>query len=281
MAEHWGKRPPEAPPLAEFKKINIELPKLADYKGEFPESFWKQFTSYEMPEAHENWINDKELEKEARRSGYKSVKLDITLDNLKKGVDIGVEVPEARLETDRGENYDSVYQFGEEFTDTLQSWVKEKIVAGPFTKEELKERGIDKFKVIPVQVRPKPNGKLRIILDLSWPHLKKKEMKPGVPLSVNSGIMKSKFPARMAGTKDILKRLAECGRKVEFAKIDWKSAYKVSQIKAQIGKEISPRNILAFRSTERGLESPNPLLGRPLFPGAQDGLWDRLQSVLF
>ena len=219
-------RPPEAPPLAKFKKVNVELPRLEDYRGEFPPSFWELFSSYELPDSHENWIDATKLKEEADKANFKSVKLDITLDNLTKGVDIGVEVDEAKLETDKGENYESVYTFGEEFTDTLQSWVKDKIVAGPFTRKQLKERGFDQIKVIPVQVRPKPNGKLRIILDLSWPHLKKEEMKKGVPISVNAGIRKEKFPARMAGTKDILRRLAQCGREVEFCKLDWKSAYK-------------------------------------------------------
>ena len=191
LEENWEKKPPEAPPLAKFKKSNIELPRLEEYRGDFPEWFWELFTGYDLPKTHESWINRDKLEEEARASGYKSVKLDITLDNLKNGVNIGVEVEEARMETDKGENYESVYSFGEEFTDTLQSWIKEKIVAGPFTKQQLKEKGLDRVKVIPVQVRPKPNGKLRIILDLSWPHLKKEEMTPGVPISVNAGQLES------------------------------------------------------------------------------------------
>ena len=222
MEENWEKKPPDAPPLAEFKKVNTELPRLEDYKGEFPPWFWDIFKGYDLPKTHESWILREKLEEEAKASGYKSIKLDITLENLRSGVNIGVEKDEARMETDKGENYESVYSFGEEFTDTLQSWVKEKIVAGPFTKDQLRDRGLDKIKVIPVQVRPKPNGKLRIILDLSWPHLKEDEMKPGVPISVNAGINKKKFPARMAGTKDILKRLTHTGRDVEFTKIDWK-----------------------------------------------------------
>ena len=65
-------------------------------------------------------------------------------------------------------------------------------------------------------------------MDLSWPHLKEKELKPGVPTSVNQGIPKRKYPAKMAGTNDILRRLAEVGRDdIEFTKIDWKAAYKV------------------------------------------------------
>ena len=161
MAENFNKQPQGAPPMATFKKANEELPKLDSYEGEFPEEFWEAFTKYELPKTHESWINVEELEKEARASGYKSVKLDVTVDNLRNGVNIGVETEEARMETDRGRNYDSVYLYGEEFTDTLQSWVKDKIVSGPYTREQLREMGFTNIKVIPVQVRRKPNGKLR------------------------------------------------------------------------------------------------------------------------
>ena len=45
---------------------------------------------------------------------------------------------------------------------------------------------------------------------------------------MNQGIPKRKYPAKMAGTNDILRRLAEVGRDdIEFTKIDWKAAYKV------------------------------------------------------
>lgn len=83
-----------------------------------------------------------------------------------------------------------------------------------------------KLKIIPVQVVPKPNGKLRIILDLSSPHLKKNQMKPGVACSVNAGIVKEDYPATMATTRTVLRRLYEVGSGVHFSKIDWKAAYK-------------------------------------------------------
>ena len=213
--------------------MNTELPKLDNYKVEIDQEFWDLVTGYEIPETHESWIDKEKLKEEAGKSGYKSKKLDITIDILENGINIGVETPEARMVTDRGSNYEAVYQFGEEFMDSLATWLKEQIVAGPFTKEQLKERGFDKLKIIPVQIRPKPNGKLRIILDLSFPHLSKREIKRGVPTSVNTGIPKRKYPARMAGTKDILKRLTQTGRLSEFTKIDWKSAYKHFPVRPQ------------------------------------------------
>ena len=71
MDENWEKKPPDAPPLAEFKKSNTELPRLEDYRGEFPPWFWKIFTGYDLPETHESWILREKLEEEARVSGYK------------------------------------------------------------------------------------------------------------------------------------------------------------------------------------------------------------------
>ena len=160
MEENFNKKPAEAPPMATFKKVNTNLPKLDTYRGEFPKEFWDKFERYDLPDSHESWINAGKLAEEADRAGYKSKKLDITLDILKNGVNIGVETEEARMQTDKGSNFDSVYEFGEEFTDTLQSWVKEGIVAGPYTKDQLEALGFV-MKVIPVQVRRKPNGKLR------------------------------------------------------------------------------------------------------------------------
>ena len=226
LDNNWGRRPEEAPPPATFKKSNPEVPRLDDYKKEFSPEFWNAIVGYDLPEKHENWINGGKLKEEAKKAKYKSRKLDITIDMLENGINIGIETEEARMATDRGENYEAVYEFGEEFTDALVTWLKDEIVAGPFTKEELKRRGFEEMKVIPVTVRPKPNGKLRIILDLSFPHLKESQRKPGVPTSVNDGIPKEKFPAKMATTKDILERLATVGRRCEFTKIDWKAAYK-------------------------------------------------------
>ena len=226
MEEHWGRAGPAPPPKAKFKKVYKEIPKREDYRGCFEDSWWRKFSKFDLPEAHHSWIDKEKMKKEAKEVGYESVKLDKMMNWLENGVDIGVTKMEARMETDRGANMESAYDYGEEFTDTLQSWVKDEIVAGPFTREELRRKGFKKLKIIPVQVVPKPNGKLRIILDLSSPHLKKNQMKPGVACSVNAGIVKEDYPATMATTRTVLRRLYEVGSGVHFSKIDWKAAYK-------------------------------------------------------
>ena len=69
-------------------------------------------------------------------------------------------------------------------------------------------------------MRLKPNGKARIIHDLSSPHYKE-EKPPGTPLAVNRGIDKTKYPAKMANTKSVLQLLDKVGAPAEFSKIDW------------------------------------------------------------
>ena len=63
-----------------------------------------------------------------------------------------------------------------EFLD--QARVHSGIAAGPFTRQELEAEGLKEIKINPIQVRLKPNGKARIILDLSSPHFDE-EQPPG------------------------------------------------------------------------------------------------------
>ena len=59
-------------------------------------------------------------------------------------------------------------------------------------------------------------------MNLSYPHMRKdEEIKEGVPASVNKGIDSSKFPAKMATSRDIVDILFRLGRRTHFAKIDW------------------------------------------------------------
>jgi len=110
---------------------------------------------------------------------------------LESGVSLGCNKASARMPTERP-NMASSYEWGEMMTDTIQSWCAMGIAAGPYTRAELEARGW-KIKINPMQVRVKPNGKLRIILDLSAPHLQEWEEKLGLPGSVNSGINKDDF----------------------------------------------------------------------------------------
>ena len=64
--------------------------------------------------------------------------------------------------------------------------------------------------------RPKPNGSVRIILNLSSP----------AGCSVNDGIDDKKFPATMSSTTNWLRVLNRAGRGCKMVKIDWLDAYK-------------------------------------------------------
>ena len=78
-----------------------------------------------------------------------------------------------------------VSDHGYEVVDEILSWIKMVICVGPLTENELPFTG---FTVSPLTTRVKPNGRIRIILDLSYPHNKDVELGMGIPSSVNKGI---------------------------------------------------------------------------------------------
>jgi hypothetical protein len=71
-------------------------------------------------------------------------------------------------------------------------------------------------KISGIMVRPKPNGSVRVILNLSAPKGR----------SVNDGIDKDDFPAKMSSTSAWLWVLEQAGRNCVFSKTDWAAAYK-------------------------------------------------------
>ena len=82
-----------------------------------------------------------------------------------------------------------------------------------------------------MEARPKPNGKLRIIVDASSPHDRDESVpswlwNPELPGSLNSTIDVNKFRARMSSVSKFVKTLWRVGRGALVCKIDWSSAYK-------------------------------------------------------
>ena len=71
--------------------------------------------------------------------------------------------------------------------------------------------------------KPKPNGAVRVILNLSSPK--------GV--SVNEGINIEDYPAKMSSTAEWLKVLNRCGRFCNICKIDYYDAYKHIGVRGQ------------------------------------------------
>ena len=225
LSENWSLNTPDPPPPAVAKRMYEQLDILEDYHGDYGPGWWAKFKRFDLPKIVEHWIDKEKLLKEAEAAEYTSDKLEMVKQWLEKGVPLGCDKETARMPTEVG-NMESAYEHGVMLTDTIQGWCDMGICAGPYTKAELEELGFKNIKINPMQVRVKPNGKLRIILDLSAPHLQEWEEKLGLPGSVNSGIDKSKYSTGMADTKEILKVLHRIGKDVEFTKVDWTSAYK-------------------------------------------------------
>ncbi len=71
-------------------------------------------------------------------------------------------------------------------------------------------------KISGIMVRPKPNGSVRVILNLSAP----------AGCSVNDGIDLREFPTKMSSTAAGIAVLNTAGRGCFMTKIDWADAYK-------------------------------------------------------
>ena len=91
---------------------------------------------------------------------------------------------------------------------------------GPLDKDEIP---FDWVKISGLMTRPKPNGKVRIILNLS----------KGDPSCVNDGFDKSDFPTVMGSVKRFVRMLISCGEGAEFTKLDWAAAYKHIRVRTE------------------------------------------------
>merc|ERR1711873_247664 len=97
---------------------------------------------------------------------------------IRDGAKIGA-CGEARCPT-VGPNDKSVAEWGFQVADELASWVKEGLLLGPFTPGEMP---VSDYTISPLTVKEKPNGKLRLILDLSFPHLDNVNLGDGITMS--------------------------------------------------------------------------------------------------
>ena len=81
--------------------------------------------------------------------------------------------------------------------------------------------------MLAIVVRLKPNGKARIIVNLSKPD------NETWPTGVNSGISIDDFEAKMSSTKKFIISLFRVGRGALMCKSDWNSAYKHQMVRQE------------------------------------------------
>ena len=94
---------------------------------------------------------------------------------------------------------------------------------GPLSENELL---ITDFTVSPLATCVKPNGRIRLILDLFYSHTKSVELGMGIPCSVNKGFQTDRFKTKMSSTPLWLQSMRHRGIGTLLSKLDWESAYK-------------------------------------------------------
>ena len=215
----------EEPPIPDFPYKYRNIPIVKDYDKELGDEYWNTWVKNEYSEKVNNWISWERLEQEAISSGYHNKrKLGRARDILVHGAELGCSGT-GRMPS-RMRNSPTVAGNGSKVADTLHGWVASGIVSGPFRESEMP---FEEFKVSPMSVRPKPGGKIRLIIDLSAPHGVDSDSREAN--SVNKCINKSKLVTPMSSISEVCERIFHVGYPGEFAKADWNNAYKHISIK--------------------------------------------------
>ena len=193
-----------------FKPKFPDIPVLNDYREKAPEYFWEHFPSNLVSPGAPS-LNRKKIKQWVNALGCSdTARLTRVLDYVTNGADIGCRG--AARAPSRSSNAASAYQFGPQVTDAIAEWVAKGYAFGPVAADQVPAEA----KVSGIMVRPKPNGSVRVILNLSAPKGR----------SVNDGINKLEFPAKMSSTAAWLQVLNAAGKGCWIAKTDWAAAYK-------------------------------------------------------
>ena len=188
----------------------FQLPELSDYTKPAGEKFWAEFPAAAV-EQGVSLVRAADLWRLAGKWGCADKKrLEVVCKDLTLGADIGC-VGQFRAAS-YSKNSNSSFKFGRQVTDEIADWVAKGFAAGPVDEGDLPAGA----KINSILCREKPNGAVRVILNLSAPQ--------GV--SVNDGIDISNFPATMSSTEKYIGVLNEAGIGCLMTKIDWAAAYK-------------------------------------------------------
>ena len=194
-----------------------ELPKIKNYRERAPVEFWRKFPVNKVG-CGKSWVDPVKLRSIAEAVGYRDEgELEKVCKDLEEGADIGCR-GEARQPT-VSRNAEGVWDYPEHITDAVAGWVAGGIALGPL---DPADRPAD-AKVNGIMVKPKPNGSVRIILNLSAP----------AGRSVNDGIDVAEFPATMTSTQKWLAVLNKAGRGALMVKLDWAEAYKHIRVRPE------------------------------------------------
>ena len=187
-----------------------QLPVVPDYKNITSKEFWDNFPTNLCCPA-ESSISGQKLKQLAATLGCSDLdRLERVVERLINGADIGCEGP-CRAAS-RSSNSPDSYVNGREVSDAVASWIVKKFAFGPVDRHLVPAHA----KISGIMTRVKPDGSVRVILNLSAPKGR----------SVNDGIDAGKFPAVMSSTAAWVEVLNRAGKKCNMIKVDFSDAYK-------------------------------------------------------
>ena len=200
---------PELPNPKIFKP-KYQLPVLDSYYNNPGHLFWAKFpNNYSQPA--KSLVDHVILRKLATETRFPNLPLlDVICKDLKYGASIGCK-GEFRAPS-KATNAPSATDCGPQVTDAIADWIIKGFAYGPVPLDQVPATA----KFSGIMTRQKPNGSVRIILNLSAP----------VGFSVNEGIDSNEFPTVMSSTTKWLKALHLAGKNAKICKIDWSDAYK-------------------------------------------------------
>ena len=200
---------PDLPPSKTFKP-KYNLPTLTNYRSAAPAHFWSEFPEHLQQPAISS-VNPDLLLHLLIETNFPNLALAKTIHNdLKYGAKIGCKgiFRQPTIAT----NAPSAYNDGPQVSDAIADWLQKGFAYGPIPLSQVPVGA----KFSGIMTKPKPNGSVRIILNLSAP----------LGTSVNEGINPSDFPTTMSSTTAWLRVLRAAGRNAKMCKIDWADAYK-------------------------------------------------------
>ena len=198
-------------PSPKVFKPKMNLPILQNYSGYVSDMKYWEYWPKNIQTVGKSKIDGQRLKELALESNFKDLStLDKVFKDLTEGARIGC-VGKYRYPS-VSNNAKMAYDFGERVSDAVAEWVKDGYARGPVNKEDVPREA----KISGIMTKAKPNGSVKVILNLSAPLGK----------SVNEGIDNACFPATMSSTKKWLQILHPAGKGCLIVKINWSSAYK-------------------------------------------------------
>jgi len=223
--ERWLKKSvstfiPAEPLTVENPRKCPEIPTLQDYKSPAGSEFWKCFPYNPLPAFPTSPVDSVALEQAGLALKHKMAdsqqrRLRTVVSELKEGVSVPFknELPAIRIP-----NTSSVTEHGAAFTDILGSWIKKKIVAGPFPIPPFPDIRTNSMIAVPQK------NKVRMVMNMSGPK----------DFSFNDAIDEERLEqVHMSTARKYGYSVIDCGSGALMYKWDQEDAYKNMPAKLQ------------------------------------------------